>query len=204
MESCLTSMAKINSKSSLSIDLDACGYESLIYTTHVCDQCGKEYKRSVSHQVWQSDFDKKTFCSYNCRCAYYKANAEKRETILRSKSYLYHIDKYDEQKQRDRRNYLRDKHNQKGLYASKSLDEIDFKEMAKKFDNIIIKNDSFNRVKVYIDCKVKDIEKAIQNCPPRFLERKIFNEEFQNKTVILIVSNRTKRQAKKGVEKENE
>jgi len=54
-----------------------------------CDNCGKDWMRPASYMVIKSDFDKTEFCSYNCRCAYYKKHEQEREYFFENKYKTY-------------------------------------------------------------------------------------------------------------------
>lgn len=73
-------MAKI--MESITLPLSEAGVKSATFDKRKCDYCKKEYTYYHSYNVIKSDFDKKVFCSYNCRCKYYKENEEKRYYAL--------------------------------------------------------------------------------------------------------------------------
>ena len=63
------------------LESDEWGIKSGATSTRTCPYCHQKYKHASSEIDWKSDFDKKVFCSYNCRAKYYKANADRRAEV---------------------------------------------------------------------------------------------------------------------------
>ena len=62
--------------------LNDCGIPSDAKRKFKCDCCGETVEVPVTYIHIKSDFDKSEFCSYNCRCKYYKEHANERYEVL--------------------------------------------------------------------------------------------------------------------------
>lgn len=79
---------------------DSLGIPDCNYKICVCDYCKQEYKFFKSYIVIKSDFNDKVFCSYNCRCKYYKENEQERAEYFYQKYYNKDFDIDSERKKR--------------------------------------------------------------------------------------------------------
>ena len=55
----------------------------------VCANCGKTVKVPSSYMKIKSDFDDAEFCSYNCRCNYYKTHEQERDDYFYKQTWEY-------------------------------------------------------------------------------------------------------------------
>lgn len=130
-----------------------------------CDQCGQTIDVPSSYNHIYSDFDKAEFCSFNCRFAYYKANAKVREHYLYTHSY-----EYQEMKKKDSQKRYIGSRKEKIKQASKEYDRRKRKERKekrvyfrdfefmklRKYDRIVLFTSKPSSRVVYIDCPQKD------------------------------------------------
>lgn len=77
----MSDILKRNSEVRILFD-DEYGMKSSTYCYLKCDGCGKTYKHYTSENIYRSDFDGKTFCSYNCRSHYYHLHAKERQQFF--------------------------------------------------------------------------------------------------------------------------
>jgi hypothetical protein len=68
---------------------DTWGLRSNNYEEKTCCQCHQVYKHYNTEIVYKSDFNKATFCSYNCRSAYYKEHKKQRKAYHLKKEMQY-------------------------------------------------------------------------------------------------------------------
>ena len=62
--------------------LEQIGPGSSITKVFTCSQCKQTTNRPINYVIYKSDFDEAEFCSYNCRCKYYKEHEKERNLAL--------------------------------------------------------------------------------------------------------------------------
>ena len=93
---------------------DEYGLKSSSYCYMKCECCGKTFKHYLTENIYKSDFDGKTCCSYNCRSHYYKKHWKERQDyyykkenqleLLRLKQARYEKERYEKRKQQEQVN----------------------------------------------------------------------------------------------------